>query len=339
MTSNGDEPLRVVPVRHVGRWFAGAGVIVIIAMMIHTFLSKIPTGQRLCHVVASSADHKVFRCVDELQWRFSWDVVGKYVTSANILKGLLMTLALTGLTMVIGVVLGATVAIMRLSASRILVAPAWLFTWFFRGTPVYVQLLFWFNIAAIFPTIDFGIPFGPSLWHIEAVNLFTPFTAALVGLGLNEGAYMSEIIRGGILAVDEGQVEAANSVGLSRLQTLRLVVLPQAMRVIIPPTGNEVISMLKTSSLASALAVVELLKAAQNVYARTYEVIPLLIVASIWYLIVTTILSIGQFYIERHFSKGSLRNLPMTPWERIVRDSRGVVGKMRTPRGLRGVRA
>jgi polar amino acid transport system permease protein len=198
--------------------------------------------------------------------------------------------------------------------------------------------LFWFNIAAIFPTIDFGIPFGPSLWHIDAVNLFTPFTAALVGLGLNEGAYMSEIIRGGILAVDEGQVEAANSVGLSRLKTLRLVVLPQAMRVIIPPTGNEVISMLKTSSLASALAVVELLKAAQNVYASTYEVIPLLIVASIWYLIVTTILSIGQFYIERHFSKGSLRNLPMTPWERIVRDARGVIGKMRTPRGLRGVR-
>ena len=147
----------------------------IIAMMIHTFLSKIPTGQRLCHVVASTADHKVFRCVDELQWRFSWDVVGKYVTSSNILKGLLMTLALTGLTMVIGVVLGATVAVLRLSASRILAAPAWLFTWFFRGTPVYVQLLFWFNIAAIFPTIDFGIPFGPSFWHIDAVNLFTPF--------------------------------------------------------------------------------------------------------------------------------------------------------------------
>ncbi len=334
MTSNGDAPLRVVPVRHVWRWVAGFGVLIVVAMTVHTLFSKIPSGQRVCHWVPDNAGHKVFRCADVMQWRFSWDVVGQYITSANILKGLLMTLALTALTMLIGITLGALVAVMRLSPSRILAAPAWLFTWFFRGTPVYVQLLFWFNIAAIFPKIGIGIPFWHSYWHLEAVNLFTPFTAALVALGLNEGAYMSEIVRGGILAVDEGQVEAANSLGLSRMKTLRLVVLPQAMRVIIPPTGNEVISMLKTSSLASALAVVELLKAAQNVYASTYEVIPLLIVASIWYLIVTTILSIGQFYIERYFSKGSLRNLPPTPLERIKQDVVGIVCKMKTTRGL-----
>lgn len=334
MTSNGDAPLRVVPVRHVGRWIAGFGVLILVAMTIHTLFSKIPTGQRMCHQVPSDVGHKVFRCVDVMQWRFSWDVVGQYITSVNILKGLLMTLALTALTMLIGITLGALVAILRLSPSRVLAAPAWLFTWFFRGTPVYVQLLFWFNIAAIFPSIDLGVPFWHSYVHFESVNLFNAFTAALVALGLNEGAYMSEIVRGGILAVDEGQVEAANSLGLSRLKTLRLVVLPQAMRVIIPPTGNEVISMLKTSSLASALAVVELLKAAQNVYQSTYEVIPLLIVASIWYLIVTTVLSIGQFYIERHFSKGSLRTLPPTPLARIKHDVAGVVGKMKTTRGL-----
>ena len=146
---------------------------------------------------------------------------------------------------------------------------------------------------------------------------------------------MSEIVRGGIVAVDEGQVEAANSLGLTRFQTLKLVVLPQAMRVIIPPTGNEVISMLKTSSLASAVAVVEVLKAAQNIYSATYEVIPLLIVASLWYLLVTTILSIGQYYVERHFSKGSLRTVPLTPRQRLARDIQGVAGKFRTQRGVR----
>lgn len=332
---NGDAPLKVVPVRHVWRWVAGVGVLVVMAMTVHTLFSKIPTGQSTCHVVGERNGHHVFRCVDVLQWRFSWDVVGTYITSANILKGLLMTLALTALTMVIGITLGSVVAIMRLSPSRILAAPAWLFTWFFRGTPVYVQLLFWFNIAAIFPTLGVGIPFWHSYWHIDSVNLFTPFTAALVALGLNEGAYMSEIVRGGILAVDEGQIEAANALGLTRLQTLRLVVMPQAMRVIIPPTGNEVISMLKTSSLASAVAVVELLKAAQNVYSATYEVIPLLIVASLWYLVVTTIFSIGQYYIERHFSKGSLRTVPLTPRQRLVHDLQGIAGKFRTPRGVR----
>lgn len=332
---NGDAPLKVVPVRHVWRWIAGFGVLLVMAMTAHTLFSKIPTGQTTCRVVGVSNGHKVFRCSDILQWRFSWDIVGSYLTSANILKGLLMTLALTALTMLIGITLGSTVAIMRLSPSRILAAPAWLFTWFFRGTPVYVQLLFWFNIAAIFPTLSLGIPFWHSYLQIDSVHLFTPFTAALVALGLNEGAYMSEIVRGGILAVDEGQVEAANSLGLTRFQTLRLVVLPQAMRVIIPPTGNEVISMLKTSSLASAVAVVELLKAAQNIYSATYEVIPLLIVASLWYLLITTIFSIGQYYVERHFSKGSLRSVPLTPFQRITRDIQGIAGKFRTKRGIR----
>jgi polar amino acid transport system permease protein len=156
--------------------------------------------------------------------------------------------------------------------------------------------------------------------------------AAIVALGLNEGAYMSEIARAGLIAVDEGQVEAATSLGMRRSQTLRLVVLPQAMRVIIPPTGNEVISMLKTSSLASAISVPELTGNASYIYASNYQIIPLLIVASLWYLAVTTILSIGQYYLERYFNRGALRTMPLTPWQRVVRDVRGIASKFRTPR-------
>ena len=322
----------VVPVRHYGRWAAGVAAAVAVAMVIHTLLSKIPAESRECVPTIGADGHKHWHCFHPMVWRFSWDIVGRYFTSSLIIKGLLVTLLLTFLTMVIGISIGATMAVLRQSPSRVLSSTAWLYTWFFRGTPVYVQLLFWFNIAAIFPTIHLGIPFGPRLAELDTVGVMTPFVAALIGLGLNEGAYMSEIVRGGILAVDEGQIEAASSLGLRRFQTLRLVVLPQAMRVIVPPTGNEVISMLKTSSLASALSVTELLRAAQNIYSSTYEVIPLLIVASLWYLVVTTILSVGQYYIERHFAKGATRSLPMTPWQRIRYDVSGIASKFITKR-------
>jgi len=314
MQTNGDEPVRVVPVRHYGRWAGGVSVVVLLAMLVHSLFSKIENGAYVCD---SSGNH----CFTKMGWRFQWDVVFHYFSTSMILHGLLMTLELTVLSMALGVFLGVVVTLMRLSPSRVLSMPAWSYTWFFRGTPVYVQLLFWFNVAALFPEISLGIPFT----HVTFATLvlrgrITPFVAALFGLGLNEGAYMSEIVRGGIKAVDEGQIEASLSLGLTRLQTMRLVVLPQAMRVIIPPTGNEVISMLKTTSLASALALVELLKAAQNIYSANYEIIPLLIVASLWYLIVTTVLSVGQYYVERHFAKGSLRNLPPTPFERLKSD-------------------
>lgn len=333
MAQNGDAPRVVVPVRHYGRWIAGALAALAVAMVVHTLLSKIPAEAREC-VPSLGADGRThWRCFHPMVWRFSWDIVGTYFTSSLILKGLLVTLLLTLLTMVIGISIGAVMAVLRQSPSRVLSSSAWLYTWFFRGTPVYVQLLFWFNIAAIFPTIHLGIPFGPRLAELDTIGIMTPFVAALIGLGLNEGAYMSEIVRGGILAVDEGQIEAASSLGLRRLQTLRLVILPQAMRVIVPPTGNEVISMLKTSSLASALSVTELLRAAQNIYSSTYEVIPLLIVASLWYLIVTTVLSVAQYYIERHFAMGATRNLPMTPWQRVRHDVSGIAGKFFTKRG------
>ena len=332
MKPTGDSALVVVPVRYVGRYIAGGAALVAIAMIVHTLLSKIPSDTAQCHISLDADGHRHRQCT-WLVWRFSWDIVGRYFTSSLVLQGLAMTLLLTALTMVVGISIGVLVAIMRQSPSRVVSSVAWVYAWFFRGTPVYVQLLFWFNIAAIYPSIHFGLPFVWRWFEVDTVALMTPFVAALVGLGLNEGAYMSEIVRGGILAVDEGQIEAAASLGLTRLQTLRLVTLPQAMRVIVPPTGNEVISMLKTSSLASALSVTELLRAAQNIYSSTYEVIPLLIVASLWYLIVTTVLSIGQYYLERRFSRGSQRQSSLTPWQRFRRDAKGIAGKFRTHRG------
>jgi polar amino acid transport system permease protein len=189
--------------------------------------------------------------------------------------------------------------------------------WFFRGTPVLVQLLFWYNIAALYPEIHLGIPFGPQFISINANSAVTPFMTVVLALGLNEGAYMSEIVRAGIISVDEGQQEAALSLGMTRLQTMRRIVLPQAMRVIIPPTGNETISMLKTTSLAFVVAGLDLLSAAENIAGANFEPIALLIVASFWYLILTSVLYVGQYYLERHYARGSSRELPPTPLQRL----------------------
>jgi polar amino acid transport system permease protein len=210
-------------------------------------------------------------------------------------------------------------AIMRLSPNPMLSGASWSYIWLFRGTPVLVQLLFWFNLAFLYPRISFGVPFGPEFFHTNANTLITALAAAILGLGLNEGAYMAEIVRAGILSVEHGQSEAAQALGMRRGQTMRRIILPQAMRVIIPPTGNETISMLKTSSLASVITVTELLYAVQLIYSVNFLTIPLLIVASLWYLIVTSLLTIGQYYIERHYARGSARQLPLTPWQRLRR--------------------
>jgi polar amino acid transport system permease protein len=250
--------------------------------------------------------------------KFEWHVVRQYFTNDTILRGLLVTLELTVIAMAMGIIIGVVLAVMRRSPVPIVSGTAWVYIWFFRGTPVLVQLLFWEFISALYPKISLGLPFvGVTFFHGNANAIITPLTAAALGLGLNEGAYMAEIVRAGILSVDEGQTEAAQSLGMTRLQTMRLIVLPQAMRVIIPPTGNETISMLKTSSLASVIAVRELLFNAQIIYARTFQTIPLLLVASIWYLIVTSILTVGQYYLERHFGRGATRNLPPTPLQRL----------------------
>ncbi|MDN5798077.1 MAG: amino acid ABC transporter permease [Intrasporangium sp.] len=293
-------PLTVVPVRHPGRWVAILGVLVLAAMLVSTILTN-PN--------------------------FEWGVVGNFFTTKAILSGLGMTLLLTVVVMAIGIVLGIVLAVMRLSPNPILSGASGLYIWFFRGTPVLVQLLLWYNLAALFPRISFGIPFGPEFMVVDANAVITPFVAALLGLGLNEGAYMAEIVRAGIHSVDEGQVEASQALGMRRRLTMRRIVLPQAMRVIIPPTGNEVISMLKTTSLVSVISLADLLYSAQIISARTFQIIPLLLVASIWYLIVTTILTMIQSRIERRYSRGTRRAEPISIWQRLWRNLTQFHGK------------
>jgi polar amino acid transport system permease protein len=296
----GPEPpdeIEAVPVRHYGRWIAAFVVLLIVASVIRSMVTND---------------------------RFEWNIVGDYLFDHRILDGLRITLELTVLAMLIGIVLGVVLALMRLSANPLLSSASWVYIWFFRGTPVLVQILVFYNIAALYPTIGLGIPFGPTFFHINATNLITPFFAAMLALGLNEGAYMSEIVRAGIISVDEGQFDAAKAVGMTQGQTMRRIVLPQAMRVIIPPTGNETISMLKYTSLASVIAVHELLYSAQLIYDVNYKVIQLLIVASIWYLVCTTVLSIGQYYLERHYARGG----PGAETEPLLhRIAKGIMGR------------
>jgi polar amino acid transport system permease protein len=225
-----------------------------------------------------------------------------------------VTLGLTFVAMVIGVTLGVVVAIMRLSQNPVLSWSAGGFVAFFRGSPLLVQLIFWYNLAALYPVISFGIP-GVAL---NANEIITPFLAAILGLGLNEAAYMSEIVRGGIISVDKGQREAAVAMGLTGPQVMRRIVLPQAMRVIIPPTGNELVGMLKATALVSVIAVSDLLYSAQIIYARNFDVIPLLIVATIWYIVMTTILTIGQGFLERYYARGSEFRTDAGFWRRLI---------------------
>ena len=307
------EELRAVPVRHPGRWVGGAVVLVLVVMMVHSvfFSTTIRGGVH--------------------QDRFEWHVIGKYFLSRPVLNGLVLTIELTASAMAIGIALGIALAVLRLSPNPLLSGASWIYIWFFRGTPVLVQLFFWYDISYVFPRLTLGIPFGPAFVHYNANTLVTPVFAAIVGLGLNEAAYMAEIVRAGIISVDEGQTEAAHAMGMSRLQTMRLIVLPQAMRVIVPPTGNETISMLKTSSLASVITVGELFFAVEAIAARTYQTVPMLMVASIWYLILTSVLTSGQYYVERYFARGATRQLPPTPMQRLRARFAGITSSRADP--------
>jgi polar amino acid transport system permease protein len=209
--------------------------------------------------------------------------------------------------------------VMRLSPNPVVSAVSWFYIWFFRGTPVLVQIFFWFNLASVLPYIGLGIPFTTIHWQAPTNSLIAPFLAATLGLGLNEAAYMAEIVRAGIISVEHGQSEAAQALGMTRMLLMRRIVLPQAMRVIIPPTGNETISMLKTSSLAFVASVPELFTRSQQIASANFRVIELAIVASIWYLAMTSILTVGQFYVERYFGRGTQRGLPLTPIQRFRR--------------------
>ncbi|MEU8705815.1 amino acid ABC transporter permease [Streptomyces sp. NPDC048565] len=263
-----DDAPRIVPVRRTGQWAAAVVVLLLLA-------------GALVSVVRNDA--------------FQWDVVGAYLTTDSVLRGLGLTLWLTGLVMVLGFALGTLLAVFRLSSNRVLQAVSWGYVWLFRSTPILVQLLFWFNIGALYPQI----------LGVNTVNLLSPIAVAVIGLTLHEAAYAAEVVRGGILSVERGQLEAAQSLGLGPWRRLRRIVLPQAMRSIVPPAGNMLIGTLKGTSIVSIIAVQDLLYSAQLVYHRTYEVIPLLLVATLWYVVITSLLSIGQHYVERHYARGT----------------------------------
>jgi polar amino acid transport system permease protein len=286
------EAIKAIPVRHPWRWVSTVVVLAIVAEVVYIFVTA-PN--------------------------MNWGAVRKYLFGPLILQGVVVTLELTVLAMVIGVVLGILLAVMRLSPNPVVSWVSWFYIWFFRGTPVLVQIFFWFNLATILPHITIGIPGGLVLFHASTNALISPFTAATLGLGLNEAAYMAEIVRAGLISVEHGQTEAAQALGMTRLLLMRRIVLPQAMRVIVPPTGNETISMLKTSSLAFVATVPELFTRQEQISNANFDVIELAIVASIWYLAMTSILTVGQYYVERYFARGAQRELPLTPLQRFRR--------------------
>ena len=264
----------VVPLRHPGTWVATAIVLLIVALAAYS-------------VATNPA--------------FEWPVVAQYMFDAEILTGLQRTLELTVAAMAMGLLLGTVLALMRLSQNRLLSTVSWAYIWFFRSVPVLVQLIFWYNFGALYASISFGVPFGPTLFTVNTNTLITPLFAALAGLGLSQSAYTAEVIRAGIVSVPAGQTRAALALGMRHLMIYRRIILPQAMRVIIPPVGNEVTSMVKNTSLVSVIALAELLYTTQLIYSRTYQTIPLLIVASLWYLIIVSVLSLGQHFLERKF--------------------------------------
>ncbi len=284
------EQIKAIPVRHPGRWVAMGAIAVLGAM----FVSSVVTNPNW-------------------QWQFQWE----NAFSEPVLSGVVTTLWLTVASMVLGVLLGVILAVMRLSPNPVLSGAAWFYIWVFRGTPVLVQLVIWGNLNSLYRQISLGVPFGPEWFTFETRDLIPPIAAALLGLALNEAAYMSEIIRAGILSVDEGQSEAASALGMSRMQTLRRVVLPQAMRVVVPPTGNETISMLKTTSLVAYVPYVELFFQTSAIGSRTFQPFPMLVTASMWYLVLTSVLMVAQYYIERHYARGSVRTLPPTPLQKL----------------------
>jgi polar amino acid transport system permease protein len=288
------ETIRAVPLRHPGRWIAAAIVLILAGLFVYG--------------AATNPN-------------YHWDTYRAYLFDKRISTAAWNTLQLTFWAMVIGVSLGVVLAVMRLSPNSVLRYAAWVYLWIFRGTPVYVQLVFWGLFTSLYPHLDFGIPFVHQFAHLNIQTVNAAFFFALLGLGLNEAAYMAEIVRAGITSVPEGQTEAATALGMSWSMTMRRIVLPQAMRVIIPPTGNEVISMLKTTSLVTAVPyTLDLYTTQRGIAGVLYQPVPLLLVASTWYLAITSVLMIGQYYLERHFARGSSRRLTARQLRELARE-------------------
>ncbi|OKJ43855.1 amino acid ABC transporter permease [Streptomyces sp. CB01580] len=295
-SSAAPQSLKAIPVRHYGRYVSAVVAIAALVAIVYAF------GQG----------------------RINWGAVPEYFFDDRIMTGVGKTLLLTALSMVIGIVGGVLLAVMRLSKNPVTSSIAWFYIWFFRGTPVLVQLFVWFNLGLVFEYINLG-PIYKDYWS----SFMTPLLTALLGLGLNEAAYMAEICRAGLLSVDEGQTEASHALGMSHGRTLWRVVIPQAMRVIVPPTGNEVINMLKTTSLVAAVQFYELFKFAQDIGQSSGAPVEMYFLAAAWYLIMTSVLSVGQFYLERYYARGSTRSLPPTPLQKV----RAVLLSLGRPKG------
>ncbi|MFF3499928.1 amino acid ABC transporter permease [Streptomyces sp. NPDC003247] len=289
-----DDPasLEVVPARHYGRWVATVAVAVLVAQFVHGLVTN-PVWE--------------------------WGVFRDYVLSETIVQAVWVTLQLTVYATVLGFLLGTVLAFMRLSRSPLLQAVAWAYIWIFRSIPMIVQLVFWFNLSALYRELGVGIPFGPVFWSVDSNTLIGTIGAAVIGLSLHQAAYAAEVVRGGVVAVDHGQLEAAAALGIPRLRQIRRIVLPQAMRAILPTAGNEIIGLLKGTSVVYVMAIGELFYQVQVVYGRNGRVIPLLLVATAWYVVLTSVLSVAQYYVERHFARGANRTPPPTPLQRARR--------------------
>jgi len=292
---------RLVTSRRPGQWVGAAVLLLLFAMLVNTLVTN---------------------------GRFQWGLVGDYFFHRSILDGLLLTLWLTAAVMTCGFLLGIGLAAMRLSSNRILRTLSFGYVWLVRSVPPLVQLLFWYEIASLYPQLSLGIPFGHEFVTVRTAHLFTGILAAFVGLTVDTAAFSAEIVRGGILSVERGQSEAAEALGLGRRRIFRRIVLPQAMPAIIPASGNLLIGLLKATSIVSVIAVQDLLYSAQLIYQQNFLIMPLLIVATLWYIILTTILSIGQYFIERHYARGRNRDSGPGLWP-AVRGNLPVFGRTR----------
>ncbi|WP_225080079.1 amino acid ABC transporter permease [Streptomyces sp. CoT10] len=304
-----DDPasLKVVPARHYARWAAAVAVLV-------------PAVQ-FAHGLATNP-----------VWE--WGVFRDYVLSETIVQAVWVTLQLTAYATVLGFLLGTVLAFMRLSRSPVLQTVAWTYIWIFRSIPMIVQLVFWFNLSALYKELGVGIPFGPVFWSVDSNSLIGTIGAAVIGLTLHQAAYAAEIVRGGVVSVDHGQLEAAAALGIPRLRQIRRIVLPQAMRAILPTAGNEIIGLLKGTSVVYVMSIGELFYQVQVIYGRNGRVVPLLLVATAWYVVLTSLLSVAQYYVERRYARGADRTPPPTPLQRargLVRDLRAAAARRDQP--------
>jgi polar amino acid transport system permease protein len=286
------ESLVVARTWHPWRWVIGVATLVVLAQFVHGLATN--PG-------------------------WDWGTFAQYFTAKSVMAALWLTIQLTFWGTLIGFALGIAIAAARLSHNPVLQVISWCYVWAFRSIPLIVQLLFWFNIAYLYRTLSVGVPFGPAFFSFDVNGVISGPMAAIIGLALHQAAYSAEIVRAGIISVDQGQLEAAAALGIPKRREFFKIILPQAMRGILPNAANEVISLFKGTSIVSVMAIAELFYQVQVIYGRSGRVVPLLMVATVWYIVLTSLLSIVQFYVERHYARGALRTVPLTPIQTLRR--------------------